>query len=299
MKTQSIVLLLILGSPTSVFCLEPVALTNAVRSILPEVLGAEHGCYEFMGYAAESNGWTSDECSEILLCAQSMLKDSSDEFAACRRENAIGLLSDFGSTNALDGLTELIASENGTIRETAAHSFLVLTKAAPSAMQVIKEAMDRSSDGELSFSACVYRQIDSHLLYPDGDSTFRRNLLRLVLERVAVDNFSYRHLDEILCREVPKWQASPQRAENTAKMIREHPDDARLVSFFETVRTNALESARTALPPERADADSPATTNQMTRASAPPSDSAPWAGLLDDLPEKKPWTPPPGAEHPL
>jgi hypothetical protein len=47
------------------------------------------------------------------------------------------------------------------------------------------------------------------------------------------------------------------------------------------------------------DADTSATTNQLTRASAPSADSDPWANLLDDLPEKKPWTPPPGAEHPF
>ena len=112
-------------------------------------------------------------------------------------------------------------------------------------------------------------------------------------------------LDEILCREIPKWRASPQRAENAAKMIREHPNDARLVSYFETVRTNALESARATVPTEQcASTPPPDSTNRVSEAGAPavPDGAAasdPWAGLLDDLPEKKPWTPPPGYEPPF
>ena len=145
----------------------------------------------------------------------------------------------------------------------------------------------------------VYQTIATHLQYAGPSSSNQLSLVRFLLNRTIVDAQLFDMLDEILCREVPKWRASPQRAENAAKMIREHPDDTSLVTFFETVRTNALESARAALPSERADADSPATTNQMTRASAPPSDSDPWAGLLDDLPGTKPWTPPPGAEPPF
>ena len=67
-------------------------------------------------------------------------------------------------------------------------------------------------------------------------------------------------------------------------MIREHPDDARLVAFFETVRTNALESAR---------AESRASPGASTTRAVPAdAESDPWADLLSDLPEKKPWTPP-------
>lgn len=93
---------------------------------------------------------------------------------------------------------------------------------------------------------------------------------------------------------------------NALKMIREHPDDARLVAFFETVRTNALESARATVPTERRDSTPPpVSTNRVSEAGAPAvqdgaaAASDPWAGLLDDLPEKKPWTPPPGYEPPF
>ena len=150
----------------------------------------------------------------------------------------------------------------------------------------------------------MYQTIAAHLQYAGPSSSNQISLVRFLLNRTIVDAQLFDMLDEILCREVPKWRASPQRAENAAKMIREHPNDARLVAFFETVRTNALESARTALPSENAN-DDPATTNQSTRTSSSPAvaispaDSGPWADLLDDLPKKKPWTPPPGYEPPF
>lgn len=87
-------------------------------------------------------------------------------------------------------------------------------------------------------------------------------------------------------------------------MIREHPTDQALVAFFETVRTNALESARVAGPAERRDsAPAPVSTNRVSETGSPavPDGTCadPWAGLLDDLPEKKPWIPPPGWEPPF
>lgn len=284
MKNAHLFLSLVLGLSDFAFGLEPASRTNSVQTILPNILAAEHDCHEFMRDASVANKWSPEDCSDLLLLAQDMLKDSTDGLDAYRRENAIVLLGEFGSTNALDGLSELIASETGLIKEFAATSYLLLTKADPSKMSVIKENLDRSPCNPMSFSSCLYRRIDARLRFPDGDSVFRKNLLRLLLDRATEDAFSGPQLDEILCREVPKWRASPQRAENAARMIHEHPDDARLVAFFETVRTNALESARAE---SRASPDA-----STTRAVPTDAESDPWADLLSDLPEKKPWTPP-------
>ena len=76
-------------------------------------------------------------------------------------------------------------------------------------------------------------------------------------------------------------------------MIREHSADARLVAFFETVRTTALESAHAAR------GASPDSSSSTTRAVLSDAASDPWADLLSDLPEKTPWTPPPGCEPPF
>ena len=124
MKAMRFFFFLILWLPGPVFGMDPVALTNAVRTILPDILGAEHGCHEFMEYAATANKWTPEDCSSLLLLAQEMLKNSPDGTDVYRRENAIVLLAEFGSTNALDGLSGLIETETGLIQEYAATSFL-------------------------------------------------------------------------------------------------------------------------------------------------------------------------------
>ena len=88
-------------------------------------------------------------------------------------------------------------------------------------------------------------------------------------------------------------------------MIREHPDSARLLAFFQTVRTNAIESARTAHFSDPGDGDAPATTNLT--AFVPPTPEAgdtsagsgPWDDLLDNLPEKTPVTSSPDFEPPF
>ena len=274
--------------------MEPTALTNAVLTILPEVLGAEDGCHELMGCAVTANKWTPDDCSAILLCAQSLLKGSDDRVDAYRRENAIVLLSEFGSTNALDGLSELITTESGMVRELAGNSFLLLTRAAPSKMPVLKAAMNKSSSGPTDFTPSLYRRIDNYLIYPDGDSSFQRNLLHLVLERVAEDISSGPYLDEILCREVPKWRASPQRLANAERMIREHSNDTGAVSFFEGVRADALSAGASAREqnPDGRFSGTPADSSNQGDDSKDAAD--PWADLLDDLPEKQPWVPPDG-----
>ena len=279
--------------------MEPAAVTNAANFLLESALGAEHACFQFTKGAVESNGWTPEECSDILLLAERTLRNSTNEFDVYRRRNAVGMIGDFGGTNALQELSVLMRSTDDRLGALAGEAFLHVARANPALLSPLKAEMARSSRGDRLLVRSIYDRVDFDLTYGGPSPGLQRNLVRFLLDQVVVEQGERAALDELLCREVPKWRASPQRAENAAKMIREHPDNARLVSFFETVRTNALESARAALPSEGEDADTSATTNQLTRASAPSADSDPWANLLDDLPEKKPWTPPPGYEPPF
>ena len=261
--------------------------------------GLEHACFQFTKGAVESNGWTPEECSDILLLAERTLRNSTNEFDVYRRRNAVGMIGDFGGTNALQELSVLMRSTDDRLGALAGEAFLHVARANPALLSPLKAEMARSSRGNRLLVRSIYDRVDFDLTYGGPSPGLQRKLVRFMLDQVVVEQGEGAALDELLCREVPKWRASPQRAENAAKMIREHPDNARLVSFFETVRTNALESARAALPSEGEEADTSATTNQLTRASAPSADSDPWANLLDDLPEKKPWTPPPGYEPPF
>jgi hypothetical protein len=214
-------------------------------------------------------------------------------------------MGDYPSDVAVSVLESLVLDRSERERRAAASTLAKLALQNKSVLNRLKRIMDDIPTGEWERQS-VYQTISARLQYGGPPSDQQLSLDRFLLERASVDTQLFDMLDEILCREVPKWRASRQRAENATKMIREHPDDARLVAFFETVRTNALESARMAVPSERRDsAPPPVSTNRVSEAGAPaaPNGNAavsdPWAGLLDDLPEKKPWTPPPGYEPPF
>lgn len=233
------------------------------------------------------------------LAGKDSPEDRSDRF------QAICCLSDYPSDVAVSILESLVLDRSERERRAAASTLAKLALQNKSVLNRLKRIMDDIPTGEWERQS-VYQTISARLQYGGPSSDQQLSLDRFLLERASVDTQLFDMLDEILCREVPKWRASPQRAENAAKMIRDHPDDARLVSFFETVRTNALEAARATVPTERRDSASPpVSTNRVSEAGAPaaPNGNAaasdPWAGLLNDLPEKKPWTPPPGYEPPF
>ena len=240
------------------------------------------------------------------------LKYLIDNLAGCEsfrdkddRFQAICCIRDYPCDEAYALLEHLLADENEPERRAAAYS-LTRMSLGDSARLARLQAIVGTIPTENWARQEVYQTIATHLQYAGPLSSKQISLVRFLLNRAIVDAQLFDMLDEILCREVPKWRASPQRAENAAKMIREHPDDARLVAFFESVRTNALESARVAVPAERHDfAPTPVSTNLVSEAglsAVPDGDNAasdPWADLLDDLPEKKPWVPPPGWEPPF
>ena len=281
--------------------LDPGSVTNAANSLLESALGAEHACYEFVKGAVEYNGWTQDESTEILMLAERTLRGSTNSFDVYRRNNAISMMGDFAATNALPVLAGIFQAETEWTKSLAGRAYLHVvvrnvSDADSSLVAPLAEEIGKSPVHSLSFAWSMYRGIADDLEYGGPSSRVHRNLLRFLLDQTAAERGEFAMLDEILCREVPKWRASPQRAENAAKMIREHPDDARLVAFFESVRTNALESARAIRFPQNGNSADQSATNRTARMSAMAENDDPWADLLDDLPEKKPWTPPPGCE---
>ena len=276
--------------------MEPAAVTNAANFLLESALGAEHACFQFTKGAVESNGWTPEECSDILLLAERTLRNSTNEFDVYRRRNAVGMIGDFGGTNALQELSVLMRSTDDRLGALAGEAFLHVARANPALLSPLKAEMARSSRGDRLFVQSIYDRVDFDLTYGGPSPDLQRNLVRFLLDQVVVEQGERAALDELLCREVPKWRASPQRAENAAKMIREHPDDAQLVSFFETVRTNTLEAAGTTLADGEGASSPPLAVTNRGSSSGTNAESDPWAGLLDDLPEKKPWVRPSGSE---
>ncbi len=266
--------------------MDPTALTNAAVYIQKTGLESEHASFDVMSDAATGNGWTKQDCTDVLRLAYSLCRNSTDTYEKGCGQHAVSLLGEFGGTNALPVLSSIMRTGEGIDKMLAGQGYLrvAVSNPFPGWESPLREELARSSSSSGSFAWDIYNFASFELEYSGYSNRLQRTLLRFLLEQATVERNENIMLDDILCREVPKWRASPQRAENAATMIREHPDDARLVAFFETVRTNALESARTAHPAEE--------STSAPRSSSDGGASDPWADLLDDLPEKKPWTPP-------
>ena len=273
-------------------------------AVTREQLRSYHGIHEAVVGSLRALGRTDEQILRVL----DYIMEHPGQFPSGSESNAAGCFGLLQSTNAISRLETLIDSSNWNIRAAATLAYrdrmFNSEWADASTVARLEQTANRPLVHGTEIRHWIYYGFDNELRNAGPNPTRQRLILQFLLAQATIDSKDGSFLDEILCREVPKWRASPQRAENAAKMIREHPDDARLVAFFETVRTNALESARTALPSENAN-DDPATTNQSTRTSSSsavaisPADSGPWADLLDDLPKKKPWTPPPGYEPPF
>ena len=247
---------------------------------------------------------------EQIMDVLAYVIDHPDEFPAGAPGKAVGALGLLDSTNAFVFAESFLDSNNPSLRwqATMAYRDLAFSRHYPGLDAISR--LQTQVNGLLTHGSevrnWIYDGFEIELRRAGPKPNRQKTILRFLLHQATHDPEGRKILDEILCREVPKWRASPQRAENAAKMIREHPDDARLVAFFESVRTNALESARVAVPAERHDsAPTPVTTNLVSEAglsAVPDGDNAasdPWADLLVDLPEKKPWVPPPGWEPPF
>ena len=286
MKTRT--LLFIFLFPVAGAALESQDLVQATNTVFEQVLAAHHDSSGFMRCEAERNGWTPSDCAQILVLAERSLAGSTVAFDVQRREIAIGLMGEFGGEGVWPELSRLVENESESAQYLAAFSLIESTKASPVAMESLTRAMSRPSIQATPFATQIIHLVKDILSDGGPEPSYQGNLLRILLDRVSTETHDCALLDEILCREVPRWRASPQRAENAARMIREHSADSRLVAFFETVRTNALESARA----ERGASPGASTT----RAVPADAESDPWADLLSDLPEKKPWTPPANSE---
>ena len=160
------------------------------------------------------------------------LKYLIDNLAGCEsfrdkddRFQAICCIRDYPCDEAYALLEHLLADENEPERRAAAYS-LTRMSLGDSARLARLQAIVGTIPTENWARQEVYQTIATHLQYAGPLSSNQISLVRFLLNRTIVDAQLFDMLDEILCREVPKWRASPQRAENAAKMIREHPDDA-------------------------------------------------------------------------
>ena len=262
----------------SVFALDPVALTNAALHVKTVGLESEHSADIVMAGAAESGGWTQQDCTDVLYLAYQLGRWSTNSFESGSSCHAITLMADFGGTNAAPRLVSIMQNDVGFFREWAGRKYVrVCTRNPfPGWEEPLRAEIARSSAAPGDFSWIVYDYAGFDLKYMHSDPVWQRTILRFLLEQAVRDAPNGAVIDDILCREVPRWRGSARRAENAERMVREHPDDAALAAFFGRVAANARAVAATTPPP------------RVSRSAAQAlREGDPWADLLEDLPVKK------------
>lgn len=281
--------------------IDPVALYPGLVEALSD-LHDKRGAVE--DYLRGDSNMDNFNCFLALEYLIDSLADSNDAQNRNMRYQAVGCLRDYPCEAAFSYLESILKEKDANIRRMAALTLARLSFDEERWLSRLEVVMERDTFG-MSERQEVYDTVSAHLQggFPPLERQCR--LLRFLLHRASQELFCPDIPDEILCREIPKWQGSPQRAVNAARMIREHPDRARLVAFFQIVRTNAIESARPAPFPGSGDDNAPTATNSTAFVSPPPeagdpsTGSDPWDDLLNDLPEKKPGTPPPDWQPPF
>ncbi len=271
---------------------DPIVYYSGLRDALSELHDKEDAV----------KGYLKNECKLSDADAFRALKYLIEELAGSEsfqdknnRFQAICCIRDYPCEDAWWFLERLLFNEHEPERRTAAYSLTRMALDDSVHLTRLQQITDEIPT-ENWIRQQVYDTISGRLQFGNPSRSQQMQLASFLLNRARSESQLFDMLDEILCREIPKWRASPQRMENAERMIREHPGDARLVAFFENVRTNALESAQMESV-QTADGDSsrrPAGTNATPEdhlpdgADEPAAPPDPWADLLEDLPEKKP-----------
>ena len=201
--------------PTSASALDGPALTNGVRAV-GSILAAE-GCQgEFMQDLVVRNGWTPDDCTDILLALEASLRPRrTDYYSSFMHEVTFSLMADFATTNALPTLAELL--------------------------------WDETMPDHFGPRTAYVRISRQWWAYPLEE---RQNFVDFLVRRAGEDVRNAGLVDEILRERVPAWQDSPQRLANAERMLRLHPEAGpRSVFAGVTNRLRGLSAASRASPP--------------------------------------------------
>ena len=112
MKRTPLTVLLLL-SAIDLCAMDPTALTNAAVYIQKTGMESEHASFDVMSDAATGNGWTKQDCTDVLRLAYSLCRNSTDTYEKGCGQHAVSLLGEFGGTKALPVLSSIMRTGEG------------------------------------------------------------------------------------------------------------------------------------------------------------------------------------------
>ena len=236
--------------PTGASALDGPALTNGVRAV-GSILAAE-GCQgEFMQDLVVRNGWTPDDCTDILLALEASLRPRrTDYYSSFMHEVTFSLMADFATTNALPTLAELLWDETMPDHFGPRTAYVRISRCAPEFWPPLIRRLDATVGTNDLFAYYCYEDVRWTLQWWAYPPEERQNFVDFLVRRAGEDVRNAGLVDEILRERVPAWQDSPQRLANAERMLLLHPEAAsRSVFAGVTNRLRGLSAASRAAPP--------------------------------------------------
>ena len=252
MKRTLFLLLLptLLLFPPRAAALDGPALTNGVWAVW-RILGAQGDQDEYMRDLVGRNGWTPDDCTDILLSLEASLRPRRTDYGSSFiHEVTFSLMAEFASTNALPALAELLWDETMPDHFGPRTAYVRISRCAPEFWPPLIRRLDATVGTNDLFAYYCYEDVRWTLQWWPYPAEQRQNFVDFLVRRAGEDVRNAGLVDEILRERVPAWQDSPQRLENAERMLRLHPEAAsRSVFAGVTNRLRGLSAASRASPP--------------------------------------------------
>lgn len=237
--------------PPRAAALDGPGLTNGVWAVW-RILDHQGSQNEAMRSLVRRNGWTPDDCTEILLSLEASLRPRrTDYHSSFLHEITFGLMAEFATTNALPALEELLWDETMPEHFGPRMAYVRISRCAPEFQEPLVRRLDANVGTNDLFAFYCYGDIQWTLQWWKYPPEERQQFVDFLVCRAGEDVRNAGRIDDILCKEVPAWKDSPQRLENAEQMLRLHPEAAASRSVFAGIinRLRGLSPAVRASPP--------------------------------------------------
>lgn len=223
-------------------------------------LDMHHAYRNFQWQRAQWTDRTDEDVFRAIKFIVDRYASTTNYHESLSRVNAVAFLAELNSTNAY-ALAEHLARTEPERETRGPEGPLVLTAFGAAAIALPPLAF-RDPANLPSFAAfldgpdsrrghirdAMYRETAKLVAREREPGPARTRLLRFLLDRAEAETNCCDVLDETLCREIPAWRRSPQRAAVAERLLPGLPAGSRARTFFESVLVEIPESARRAVP---------------------------------------------------
>ena len=197
------------------------------------VFAAEHGDIiesEVQSYFEKSD-YTQEGFFKELVYLSECLKNDKSSTGALIRNRILGTLGKFSKEGAENYLKCVIATETGRSARDAIGGLLNTTSFSKASMHFLSRQLKEGKRDDILFRYSFLGTIDGNLEYSSLTQEQRSIILSTLKESLQNEVIAADWLDKILCRELPEYASSEERAA-TLKRIAESPEASEFVRGY-------------------------------------------------------------------